>query len=135
MVCRGRHISRPPLQSYNRIGCRRDALYRVRAHQQKISLSFAQNAVNGVVLPSFITKNRCGVGACHGKPDVYGWLRGFAMANPYIMPIYPSKWAYPTPFMGFRWSRQVVHRLPYLYRVRAHQQKISLSFAQKSIIG
>jgi len=34
----------------------------------------------------FHHKNGYGVGACHGKPDFYGWVRGFAMANPYIMP-------------------------------------------------
>jgi len=34
----------------------------------------------------FHHKNGYGVGACHGKPDFYGWVQGFAMANPYIMP-------------------------------------------------
>jgi len=38
--------------------------------------------VNGVALPIFITKNGYGVGACHGKPDVYGWLRGVCHGKP-----------------------------------------------------
>jgi len=40
-----------------------------------------------VSLANFCDENGYGVGACHDKPDCYGWLRGFAITNPYILPI------------------------------------------------
>ncbi|MDZ4670278.1 MAG: hypothetical protein SH821_05370 [Phototrophicales bacterium] len=45
-------------------------------------------------------------------------MYGFAMANPYAIPIFVMKTGRPTPLMGFRSIRQVVHRLPSLSETR-----------------
>jgi len=73
--------------------------------------------VNGVVLPIFITKNGYGVGACHGKPDFYGWLRGVCHGKPLHHAYLTLKIGRPTPFMGFWSYTQVVQRLPYLRKI------------------
>jgi len=73
--------------------------------------------VNGVVLPIFITKNEYGVGACHGKPDFYGWSRGFCHGKPLHHAYLTLKIGRPTPFMGFWSYTQVVQRLPYLRKI------------------
>jgi len=52
-----------------------------------------------------------GVGACHGKPDFYGWLRGVCHGKPLHHAYLILKIGRPTPFRGF-WSYTQVHRLP-----------------------
>ncbi len=51
----------------------------------------------------FHHKNGYGVGACHGKPLHHAKLT--------------LKIGRSTPFMGFWWRRQVVHRLPNLRKI------------------
>jgi len=51
----------------------------------------------------FHHKNGYGVGACHGKPLQHAKLT--------------LKIGRSTPFMGFWWRRQVVHRLPNLRKI------------------